>query len=229
MHCEYTHMAAKENFAQRLKRLLSDRGFSQTEFAARARIERSELNRLVNDKRGPKPYEIGWLAEALGTTKEELLDGIDVEKLDLFEEEVERGQGHAREVLTAERERDEAKAALRALEDRVHTMEEGWRSERRELQAALAEQRSDCAARIALREEAFAGREQELLNQVASLRDQTTSLERELHQARIVAADRERQAQQLQREVEAARGQAAGTALVAGLIGAAIGSSGKGR
>jgi transcriptional regulator with XRE-family HTH domain len=220
-------MAPKEDFAQRLKRLIDERGMSQTVLAAKTRIERSELNRLVNGKRDPKPYEIGWLAEALGVSPKELIAGIDYEKLELFEEEVERGQTHAREVLTAERERDDAKAMYKALDDQVHEMEERWRTERRELQTALAEQRDDCKQRVALREEALAKREQELLDQNAVLRDRITVLERELRQAQVVTADRGRQVEQLQKAVEDARGKAAGAAIFAGLIGAAIGSSGK--
>ena len=220
-------MKTKEDLPQRLRRLLSERGMSQTDLATRSRIERSELNRLVNGKRDPRPYEIGWLAEAFGITAEALLEDVDVAKLELFEEEVERGQAHAREVLTAERERDDAKAMYKALEGQVHGMEAGWRAERRDLQAALAAQREDCAQRVALREEALAQREQELLEQNAALRDQITARERELRQSQAVAADRARQVAKLQRALESALGQAAGAALVAGLIGAAIGSSSK--
>ena len=217
----------REDFSQRLRRLLGERGMSQTDLAARARIERSELNRLANGKRDPRPYEIGSLAEAFGLTAKEFLDGVDVAKLELFEEEVERGQAHAHEVLTAERERDDAKAMYKALEDQVHGMEAGWRAERRDLQAALAAQREDCTQRVALREDALAKREQELLDQNAQLRDQLTARERELRQATAVADDRARQVAKLQRALESAHGQAAGAALVAGLIGAAIGSSSK--
>jgi transcriptional regulator with XRE-family HTH domain len=219
---------AKEMFGQRLKRLLTDRALSQTELAAHSRIERTELNRLVNGKRDPKPYEIGWLAEALGCTTKELLDGLELGQIEFVEEEVERGQAHARDVLTAERERDEAKAQYKALEGQVHEMEDAWRSERRVLQASLAEQREDCAKRVAFSEEALMKREQELLDQIASLRDQVTTLQRELRQAQVMTADRGRQVDQLQKSLEAARGQAAGVAVISGLIGAALGSSSKG-
>lgn len=220
-------MAPKEDFAQRIKRLIDERGISQTELAPLSRIERSELNRIVNGKRDPRPYEIGWLAEALGVSTKELLKDIDYEKLDMFEEEVERGQTHAREVLTAERERDDAKTTHNALELEVHRMEEGWRKERQALQDALLEQREDCKERVALREDALAKREQELLTQIATLRDRVTNLERELRQAQAVAADRSLQVEQMQRAAESARGQTAGALLLAGLVGAAIGSSGK--
>lgn len=211
-----------------MRHLLAERGLSQTDLATRARIERTELNRIINGKRDPRSYEIGWLAEAFGITTKELLVGVDATKLELIEEEMERGQAHARDVLTAERERDDAKAMHKALEGEVHGMESGWRAERRDLQAALAAQREDCSQRLTLREEAFAKREQELLDQLAALRDQLTARERELRQAQALAADRGRQAEQLQASLEAARGKIAGAALFAGIVGAAIGSSGKG-
>lgn len=102
------------SLGSRLKSLLKARGMSQSALAARAGIDRAELNRLVNDRRRPRLDEVGWLAEALGLPIEELIGDLDGLPTDL-RHDLGRFADLARRVLRAERERDEALAQVAAL------------------------------------------------------------------------------------------------------------------
>jgi transcriptional regulator with XRE-family HTH domain len=122
--------AAADTFAARLRRAIDERGISQTDLAAKVEIDRTELNRLVNGKRAPKPREAAWLIEALGVDGDAFLAGLDVADDPAFADEIEQYRGLARRVLDAERERDDAQASRNALDASLHAEEMAWRAER---------------------------------------------------------------------------------------------------
>jgi transcriptional regulator with XRE-family HTH domain len=102
----------------RLKSLLKARGMSQSALAARAGIDRAELNRLVNDRRPPRLDEISWVAEALGVPIEELIGDLEGLPSDLRRPLGLLGE-LAHRVLRAEREREEALAQVAALKEEL--------------------------------------------------------------------------------------------------------------
>ena len=99
-----TEASHPSSLGARIRALLKSRGMSQTALAARAGVDRAELNRLVNDRRPPRLQEIAWIAEALGVGIADLRGAL----------------GHfgelARRMLRSEAERDEARARVSLLE-----------------------------------------------------------------------------------------------------------------
>lgn len=215
--------ASLDTFAKRLRRTMEDRGISQTELATKTEIDRTEINRLVNGKRAPKPREVAWLIEALGADRESFFAGLDVAADPAFADEIEQHRRLARRVLDAERERDEARAARNAIEGSLRVEEMAWRAERGQLQGALADFRRDCADRVRQRDEELTRREQELLRELSGARDQTAQVQRDLRAMTELANDRRRQLQELQRALEAERSRVTAVGLFGGLVGAVLG------
>ena len=218
-----------ETFAQRLRRMISDKGISQTDLATRVDIDRTDLNRLVNGKRSPKPREAAWLIEALGIEPKVFLSGLDVAGDPAFHDEVEQHRVLARRVLEAERERDEAKAARNSIEASFRAEEMAWRDERKQLQAALADFRRDCADRVKQRDDALAKRENELLEELSSARDKIAAGARQLRAVTQVSDDRLRQIGELQTRLGSAESRVTTAGLFGGLVGAVLGSAVTGR
>ncbi|HEX3478646.1 MAG TPA: helix-turn-helix domain-containing protein [Kofleriaceae bacterium] len=217
-------MSGESNtFALRLRHAIEKRGISQTELAAKVEIDRTELNRLVNGKRAPRPREAAWLIEALGVGGEEFLGGLDLAEDPAFADEIEQYRGLARRVLDAERKRDDAQASRNALEESLRIEETAWRAERGQLQAALADIRRDCAGRLKQREEEFARREHELLRELSEARDQLALSQRQLRAANELANERLRQVAELQRSVETERARVMSAGVFGGLVGAMLG------
>ena len=202
---------------------MEERGVSQTELATKIAIDRTELNRLVNGKRAPKPREAAWLIEALGVEADTFLADLDVSADPAFGDEIESHRQLARRVLDAERERDEARAARNGLEASFRVEEMAWRAERGQLQGALADFRRDCAERVKQRDEELARREQELLGELSGVRDQSVRFQRELRAMTEVANDRLRQLQEAQRSLEFERGRVTTAGVFGGLVGAMLG------
>lgn len=217
-------VADPETFAQRLKRLMTEKGLSQTELATRTEIDRSELNRIVHGKRSPKPREAAWLIEALGGSLEEFGDGLDVARDPAFKEEVVQHLGVAHRVMKAERERDEAIASRHSVEGSFRVEEAAWRDERKQLQEALRDVRKDCAERVKQRDEELARRENELLGDLSTARDRIAELERERREAAQLAADRLQQITTLTKAIDAERSKVASAGLFGGLVGALLGA-----
>ena len=109
-----TEASHPSSLGARIRALLESRGMSQTALAARAGVDRAELNRLVNDHRPPRLEEIAWIAEALGVAIEDLIGDLQLPP------ELRRALGHfgglARRMLQIGAERDEARARVSALE-----------------------------------------------------------------------------------------------------------------
>lgn len=215
--------AVPDTFAVRLRRALEERGTSQTELAAKVEIDRTELNRLVNGKRAPKPREAAWLIEALRVDGATFLAGLDVADDPAFADEIEQYRRLARRVLEAERERDEALASRNALEGSFRVEEMAWRAERGQLQVALADIRKDCAARVRQREDDFAKREHDLLHELSDVRDALALAQRELRAATELAGERLRQLAGLQRALETERTRVMSAGVFGGIVGAMLG------
>lgn len=218
-----TVSAAADTFAARLRRAIDERGISQTDLAAKVEIDRTELNRLVNGKRAPKPREAAWLIEALGVDGDAFLSGLDVADDPAFADEIEQYRDLARRVLDAERERDDAQASRNALDASLHAEEMAWRAERGQLQGALADIRRDGAARLRQREEDFAKREHELLRELSAVRDEHALSQRQLRAANELANERLRQVAELQRALETERARVTAAGVFGGLVGAMLG------
>lgn len=218
-------MSKTETFAHRLRSELDSRKLTQTELATRTDIDRSDINRLVNGKRDPRPQELGWISAALDIPLDVLLRDLDITEFDTFEVEANHARKVASRVLTAERERDEAKAELRALEGSIRAMEQGWRTERTELQNMLAQQRQDCAERLRQRDEELAAREGELLTRLSEARDTQLQLERRRRMAERIAEERQQQIERLQASLAGEKAKTTTVGLFAGLVGAALAGS----
>jgi transcriptional regulator with XRE-family HTH domain len=65
-----------ELFAANMKRFREIRGESQESFALSAGIHRTEVTKLESGRRDPKLTTVVKVAEALGVTVAELLDGV---------------------------------------------------------------------------------------------------------------------------------------------------------
>lgn len=213
-----------ETFAQRLKRLMVEKALSQTELASKTEIDRSEVNRIVHGKRPPKPREAAWLIEAVGSTFDEFADGLEVIGDPAFKDEVGQHQGVARRVLDAERERDEARASRDSLEASFRADENSWRAERQHLQHTLRDARRECAERVKQREDSFAERENELLQQLSLVTDRNAVLERERRDAQQLATDRLQQISRLTTALDYERSRVAVAGLFGGLVGALLGA-----
>lgn len=139
--------SASRSFGERVKALMQQKGLSQTDLAQKTGMDRSELNRTLNDKRSPRLDEIVWIATTLG-----------VEPLTLFDDEgelsasvkgaIEGMEAGAKRVLQAEAERDEAKEQLRALERMLADERNAWAREQRELVERHQRERKTTMVRV---------------------------------------------------------------------------------
>lgn len=129
-------------FGQRVKAVMAEKGLTQTVLAQKTGIERSEINRTLNDKRNPRPDEINWIAAALGIKLGDLMEGVQLPAN--LHRAIEQTEFAAKRVLQAEGERDEARGQLRALQQSLleersaserarSAQEEAHRRERRQL------------------------------------------------------------------------------------------------
>ena len=203
---------------------MAERGLSQSELAIKTSIDRSELNRIVHGKRAPKPREAAWLIEALGISSDDFIAELEVGEDPAFKDEVAQHREFAHRVLTAERERDEAKVARNSFEASFRVEEISWREERKQFQEVLRDMRRDCAERVKQRDETLAKRENELLGKLSEARDRIALAERQSREHEQLAADRLTQIEKLTRALEAERGKVASAGLFGGLVGALIGA-----
>lgn len=229
----------KTTFGARLTKLMEQAGLSQTELAKKTGIERSALNRLVNDKREPRPEEVEWIAVALGTQASQLVEGVTFAGEP--PERRERDAELAARILAAE-------SALQAADARNEALEQGRASTLRELEQV----RKEAAANESRLREAFEREKDairaEATQQEQSLREkykeqlervqqtalrQEDALRREIAQLRQESFTKDLEIAELRvrgtslanqtRALQAAVSKAQGTALVSGLLGAVFG------
>jgi transcriptional regulator with XRE-family HTH domain len=61
----------------RIRTIMEERGFSQTQVATRSGIDRSDINRIVKGHRRPRLAELPLLSAVLGVSVEDLLRDVD--------------------------------------------------------------------------------------------------------------------------------------------------------
>lgn len=219
--------APPETLGQRVKRLMEEKGFNQTSLARRTGIERTELNRLVNDRRQPRNDELAWLAQALDVTIEVLLEGVDLPEelrktLALFEDA-------ARRVLVAEGERDEIRERLAASEEEHAGERRRWEDERHQLEAQAKAARDESARVVSELSAQVGAAEQALEDERRARADDRGRAELALKHAAASADVLRNQVIALQRELARERSSKIATGFIAGLAGlfggAALGSS----
>lgn len=176
------------SFGTRLRALLNDGGISQAQLARDCGLDRSEINRLCNDKRDPRPHEIVRIGRALGLDAEALLAGVELpSEIKEVRAELER---ISTELLEIEQERDAAVAALETERNQASADREEWERERDDLHEHIAALREEHAKEKEAFQLQAAQQSQLLTDQLTTERERSTS---ELASHRRTAAQREQQ------------------------------------
>ena len=88
---EYFTGGRKMTFGQNLKKILAEKGISQTELAKKSGTSDSLISNYINNKRTPTSKSLNHIATALGVTADELLKGeVDKEVDEEVDEEVDK-------------------------------------------------------------------------------------------------------------------------------------------
>jgi transcriptional regulator with XRE-family HTH domain len=210
---------AQSAFSEKLRHLIAIEGITQTELATRTGIDRVDLNRMVNDKREPKPHEVALLAVALKVKPEELAADVNQDEVKVFVVIAQR-------LLGAEDSSTERLLELQAATQAHAATEARWNAERQELIAETTAARRDAANRVAEIEAAAAERAAQYALRV---REQTALLaQRDAEIVRLsgfLAANRQTIAE-LRSKLASEGGKQLFAGLIGALAGAAIASSG---
>lgn len=158
--------SAQSAFSEKLKQRIAELGLTQTEVAAKAGIDRIDLNRMVNGKREPKPHEIAMLARVLKVDAEDLAADVNQDEVKVFSVLAER-------VITAEDRLSERERELAAVVQARAAAEARWATEREELIEETLLAKQDAATRIAQIEGDAARRQAQLS---LALRQQTEAV-----------------------------------------------------
>lgn len=211
--------SAQSAFSEKLKQLLAERGLTQTEVATRTHIDRVDLNRMVNDKREPKPHEVAVLAVVLKVDPKELAGDVDLEQIKLFIIIAEH-------LVEAEDRLSERQVELQSLADSHRAAESRWTIERQELIAEREQSRRDAAARIAELETTAARREAALDLRLREQANQLAQRAETIAQLQNAIAANTQTITTLRAEVAGAGGRAIFSAVIGALAGAALAKSG---
>jgi len=206
-----------ETLGARVGRLMVERGFSQTELGKRAGIDRSEISRIVNDKRHAQAKELPWLAQALSVTLEDLLQGLELPEA-LAEKRVELEQ-IARSVLVAKAEAEELRAQLLAVDQDREQERQKWSRERLELNAQLQAVREDAASRVAGATKRADSAEQALDVERTARAEERGRFEAAIQQLNVALLTQRQQVATLQQEVAREKGSKVTVGLLASLVG----------
>ena len=134
--------APERTFAARLRRLMAEAGFdSQTCFSKKTGIDRTRINRLLNEHGKPLADEIAIFAQALGVSQDQLLAGVEVPRA--IAKSSERHRELLRRALDAEREREEALAKAGALQTEIERQASDHASARQNDRAVIARVEED--------------------------------------------------------------------------------------
>jgi len=206
-----------ETLGTRIGRLAAERGFSQTDLGKKTGIDRSEISRIVNDKRQVQAKELPWLAEALGVTLEDLLQAVDLPEA--LAETREELQQIARSVLVAKAEADELRAQLSAVEQDREQERRQWSRERLEMNAQLRTVREDAAARVAEATNRANIAEQALDAERSARVEERARVAPAIHQLNVALLAQRQQVAALQQEVAREKGSKVTVGLLASLVG----------
>lgn len=204
---------SKDSLGARIKKQMTDKGLNQTSLAKKAGIDRTQLNRLIHDKREPRQEELTWLAQALGTTVPELLAGLSLP--DTVRQTMTVVEDAVRRSLAADGAREEAQARLEEAERAHHLEREEWKVERGELRKGLDESRQALHIAEGLVEEKAA----ELRRLETAFADERTTLTRANEKLRVVETTQRIQLSTLQAQLAQERLSRNATGLMAGLFG----------
>jgi transcriptional regulator with XRE-family HTH domain len=205
----------------RIRRLIKAKGFTQSAFATKTGIERTELSRILSGKKAPHPDQILWIAEALEIAAEVLLEGAEMPSG--YRKAMQKGEEAVHRVIQAEGERDEARARIVELTSEVEALHAQLANERTEADQRLAEARAEDARALAAQKAAHAAEVAGLRMSIGKLADENRKLTSSVHVANASNIA-------LQKQVQEARNNATGAAVFTGLmgilVGGALGSSG---
>lgn len=190
----------------RIAELMVAAGLSQTELASKTGIDRSEINRIVRNRRPPRWVELPLLAPALSTTVEDLLRGVELTPE--YRRNLEKMQEGAMRLLRAEGDRDEERQKAERLRESLQEAgmmidreRSAFAEERRKILADSALERqkvaAECAERLARAEreraevevqlgvsrlDAFkkSGRIAEMEGTISALREEVQTLQKRL-------------------------------------------------
>lgn len=210
---ELAAQPARETLGARIGRLAREKRWNQSELARRLGIDRSDVNRVVNDRRDVRVHEIPLFAAGLDMQVEELLDGVELPPG--YRRQLEKAHDSVLKYLETKAELDETRKRLVGVHDAFQEAmaqwdadRQRWTTERRQLIDRHEEQRSV------------------LEQQLAEARREVAALGQRLAKSEAAASG-------LREEAEALRGSLAGqkantvmTGILSGLAGAALGALG---
>jgi len=189
---------------QRLRARLKDIGETQTWLADKAGVNRSRVNRIINDRVSPGADELSWLLEALTVDDPEgFVDGATVTPSDLEFKEVEAmRQARLRAEARSDALQDELntlrayyEATMKERDSEVDEQRREWVAHRNALQEELTEARTqldEMRANAVRQQERFTGERQGYEQAIAKREDELTTLatmrnhETSLHQLAII-------------------------------------------
>ena len=214
------HEEGPDTFGSRLRRLMKEKGLNQSSLSKKVGIDRSDLNRMVNDKRQPRPEEVGWLAQALDTPPDALLDGLPIS--DRLSKPVRMLDELLARVLTAESEKDAAVARTKSAEHSLEEAKKRWADERAELERRIREAEADGDRRVQAAQAAAAQRERNLNGQLEAARAEVDKWKADAKSARASAESMDREVKEFRRRLGMANDGKVAAGLLGGLIGAMI-------
>lgn len=151
---------SKASIGDRIRSLMATQGLSQTELAKKSGIDRSDLNRVINNHRPPRLSELPLLAAALGVGVDDLLDGAEVSPA--YRRELAKINQSALRFMEAEAARDEAIAKAEGLSRALSEAGLAFDHDRERWAADLERQRKAWEARLASAERDKAETEKQL-------------------------------------------------------------------
>jgi transcriptional regulator with XRE-family HTH domain len=218
-----------ETLAGRIRRRMTVRGFNQTTFATKLGMERTELNRSLNEKRQFRAEELSWIAQALETSVDELADGLELPSALLKTRD--ELQELARRVLDAEADRERARVELKTVEDGFAAERTRWEKERSELVATASTLQSAHAGENARARDAEA-RAQALGSALKAEQETSAKLKRDAATANqlatrnyVAAKTLESQLRETQEKLAKEQSAKVATGLLAGLAGMWVGGT----
>ncbi len=222
----------------RIRGLLKTHSITQTALAERTGIDRADLNRLINGRRGPRADEIRWLAEVFKMTPAELVAGVELparaeESLAAFADlEARAADGQQRAEMaeaklaqlesTAEEER-QANMHARLEADKAH------RAEQSRLREAhyneLVQVRQDHYSQVQEMQKVSEQGEAQAFQAMQEMHAEIQRLRTQLTQFKTALVTTQHQNVELRNQLASQAGTAAATALFGGIAGMLLGAS----
>jgi transcriptional regulator with XRE-family HTH domain len=214
---------ARETLAERIRRLMAERGLNQTTLSAKVGMDRTELNRTLSGKRQPRPQELNWIAQALAISIDELLEDVDLPvALRKTRDELEE---LARRVLDAEAERDRSRLELKALDSERADERARWQQDLEELITATARLRAEHERQVAQIRYDGEARERALATALGAAKEDLANANVLANKNYRAAKALETQLATTQQQVAQERSQKVATGVLVGLAGMLLGGA----